>query len=58
MEELPDPTFFQGKVADFVGAMISGNGTRVSRIARLVIEINHITDIDPSGTVWPVPRIA
>jgi hypothetical protein len=51
LEELPDPTFFQGKIADFVGAMIGGNGTRVSRIARLVVEMNHITDIDPSGIV-------
>ena len=31
--------------------MIGGNGTRVSRIARLVLEMNHITDIDASGTV-------
>jgi hypothetical protein len=31
--------------------MISGNGTRVSRIARLAVEMNHITDIDRSGTV-------
>jgi hypothetical protein len=31
--------------------MISGNSTRVSRIARLVVKINHITDIDPCGTI-------
>jgi hypothetical protein len=31
--------------------MIGGNSTRISRIARLVVEMNHITDIDPSGTV-------
>jgi hypothetical protein len=58
LEELPNPTFFQGKVADFVNAMISGNSTRVSRISRLMVEMNHITDIDdPSGAAWPVPRV-
>jgi hypothetical protein len=31
--------------------MIGGNSTRVSRIARLVVEMNNITDINPSGTV-------
>jgi hypothetical protein len=51
MEELPNPTFFQGKVADFVGAVISGNSTWVRWIARLVVEMHHITDIDPSETV-------
>jgi len=58
MQELPNPTFFQGKVADFVGAMIGGNSTRVSRIAGLMVEMNHITDIDPSATVWPIPRVS
>jgi hypothetical protein len=57
MEELPNPTFFQGKVADFVNAMISGNSTWISRISRLMVEMNHITDIDPSGAAWPVPRV-
>jgi hypothetical protein len=57
MEELPNPTFFQGKVADFVGAMISGNSTWVRWIARLVMEVNYITDIDPSVAAWPVHRI-
>jgi len=31
--------------------MIGGNSTRISRIARLAVEMNHITDTDPSGTI-------